>query len=183
MVSVATPWTWPFDVRKGIAARSVTNTPSRTRSGMRSMARTAAPNGPLGPRIRSPERLTHSSAPICGPEGAGASADTSDLLQHGHPAEPGRPDEHEDHEDREDDEVLEGGREVAGGERLCEAHEQPAEHRPGDVADAADDRRGEGLQPDAEARVGVEARLDDPPHHAGRTCERPSEQEGDHDHA
>src|SRR6266566_950697 len=99
--------TYPFEVSSGIAHARPTKAASRRMGGVRPAVRATVPSGPPGPVIRSPERRTHSSAPICGDVAGcgvpGVSADISDLGEHGRAADPGRPEKHEDDEDREDD--------------------------------------------------------------------------------
>src|ERR1051325_481246 len=105
------------------------NAASRRIRGVRSASRSRPP----GPAMRSPERRTHSSTPICGEVAGcplGLSALTSDLLQHRRAADPGRTEEHEDDQDGVEDEIRELRREVADRERLGEADEKAAEHGP-----------------------------------------------------
>src|SRR5438034_656460 len=146
--------TYSSEVMTGISATTATKAASRTARGIRSSARRARP----GPAVRSSDRATHSSTPICGPAGGvGARSLTSDLLHHGRPEQPGRAEEHEDDQDREHDQILERRGEVADRERLDHADDHPAEHRAGDVADPADDGGREGLQAGAEAHVRLHA--------------------------
>src|SRR2546430_4420479 len=73
-------------------------------------------------------------------------------------------------------------RQVGGGERLEQAEDEASGHRAGDVADAAQHGRGEGLEAGSEARVGVDQTVLDAEEHAGRTAHRPPDEEGDRDH-
>src|SRR5215468_5248163 len=73
----------------------------------------------------------------------------------------GAEDEHDD-QDREDDDVGPAGRQQLSAEGLDQADDDAAQHRPGDAADPAEDRRRESAQargvPDHVAReVVVEA--------------------------
>src|SRR5690606_25253305 len=88
------------------------------------------------------------------------------------------------HQDREGDYVLELEVKAEDNrpQRLDEAQEQAAEHCAGDVADAAQDGGGEGLQPGYEAHVVIDDAVVDAPHHAGCTGHRTADGERLRDH-
>src|SRR3990170_4512705 len=74
---------------------------------------------------RSPERATHSSAPICGPDrsgwgSVGGTSLISDLRWRRDSEDPGRSQEQEPDQDREHDHVLVRGGDVADGKRAAE---------------------------------------------------------------
>ena len=79
---------------------------------------------------------------------------------------------------RERDDVLEGRIDEGDGEALDNAEEQPAEHRAPDVADAAEHRRGECLEPGRVAHDEVDLRIIEADQYAGRAAERRAEEEG-----
>src|SRR5712691_7645587 len=120
------------------------------------------PTTPPRAPIRSPERATHSSAPICGPVagsescGVSGASVTSHLLRSRYAEDAGGPDQEEDDQDPEDDHVLVGGRPVADREGLGEPDRDAAQHRAWDAADAADDCGGKGDQADVEPEVGID---------------------------
>ncbi len=68
-----------------------------------------------------------------------------DLLPHRLAEQAGGTQDQDQHQDAEGEDILVGTGDIAGGEGLGEAQDQAAEDRPGDVADAAEDRRGEGF--------------------------------------
>ena len=71
---------------------------------------------------------------------------------------------------------------VARAERLDQPEQQAAEHRARDVADAAQHRGGERLEPRHEAHEEVRDGIVGGPHHAGdrRECGADGEGQGDH---
>ena len=82
-------------------------------------------------------------------------------------------------QDRERDDVLEGGIDEGDGEALDDAEHEPAEHGAPDVADAAEHRRGERLEPGRVAHDEVDLRVIEADQHAGRAAERRAEEEGE----
>src|SRR4051812_24024320 len=107
----------------GISAPATATIARRGHQPTRSAVRSTAPRQPFAASRRSPERATHSSTPTGGKG--------SDLLQRPPPEQARRPHEHDRDQDSEHDEVRVGRRDIAGGERLGESDQQPAEHRAG----------------------------------------------------
>ncbi|MNJ71866.1 hypothetical protein D3C77_684590 [compost metagenome] len=71
---------------------------------------------------------------------------------------------------------------VAGGQRLDQAQQQPAGHGPEQVADAAQHRRREGLEPQQQAHVGVGLAVVDRAHYPGDGAQAGTDEEGGADH-
>ncbi len=70
---------------------------------------------------------------------------------------------------------------VGGRERLQEPEDEPADHGAGNVSDAAEHRRGEGLQAGDEAAVGVDQAVLNAEQHARGTAHGPTDQERERD--
>src|SRR5262245_62868709 len=81
----------------------------------------------------------------------------SNLLRHGAAEDARGAHEQDDDEQDERDRVAVRGREVAGHHHLGHAHDQPAHDRARDVADAAQHRGHERLQPGQDAHVGLDS--------------------------
>src|SRR5262245_29571512 len=139
-------------VRSGMSAASRTTSAKTADFGTRSYRSSTRPGTPARRCARSPERATHSSAPIAGPEcsGCGVCSLTSDLLRGRRAEEPRRSQEQERDENREDDDVLVRRRDVANRERTADTDREPTDHRAGDASDPAHDGCGEGYEPDLE---------------------------------
>jgi hypothetical protein len=71
---------------------------------------------------------------------------------------------------------------VAGPERLDQAEQDAADHRAGEVADAAEDRGGERLQAGQEAHRVLDRAVVGGVHHPGQRGERGADHEGCRDH-
>src|SRR5688572_33408186 len=86
--------------------------------------------------------------------------------------------EEDQHREREDVLVLRAERaageqrQVGRGERLEQAEDEPADHRAGNVSDAAEHGGGEGLQSRNESRVRIDETVLHAEEHAGGAAHR-----------
>src|SRR5580765_8280937 len=100
-------------VSSGTSAAPTTKNTKTAGFGTRSYRASARPSSPPRRSARSPERATHSSAPIAGPPvDPGGVSVTSDLLRRRDAEDPGRSQEQEQDQDPEDDHILVRGRDV-----------------------------------------------------------------------
>src|ERR671922_2313655 len=167
--SVLTPTriTKSESVTNGTDATSAAKITSRQTGATPSQAASARPVRPARCSRRSSTRATHSSTPTGGISGASPGVPLHLLDRRGAEQTAGA-DQHHDDQDPEDDQVRERRGYVAGRERLGQPDEEAAEHRAGDVADAAQHRSRERLQAGREAHQVPDAVEDEAHHHAGR---------------
>src|SRR5262245_19388430 len=94
-----------------------------------------------------------------------------------------RQEDHHDRQNREGGHVFVGARHVFGPQRLDDADQEPAQHRPRQRADAAEYRRGERLYAGHEAVVEAHHAVEREIERARHRCERGSDHEGDRNRA
>src|SRR5262245_58305469 len=112
-----------------------------------------------------------------------ASVSTSHLLAVGPPEEPGRPHEEDEDQEQERERVLPLGRDVRREQVLGDAEEEPADHGPGDGADAPEDRRDERLEARHEAGERIDLAVLRAERDAPEAREERAEEERRGDHA
>ena len=93
-----------------------------------------------------------------------------------------RPDQQHGDEGEEHEGVLKLGTDKATHETLQHTKQEPTDHGAADVADAADDRGREGLDPQQVAHEEVDTRVAQPEEHATHAGEGGGHEEGDQDH-
>ena len=103
---------------------------------------------------------------------------TSHFLRHGLAEKSGRLDEQHDDQHGKDDRVCEVRRDIRLGHGLDDAEQEPAEECAGDGADAAEHRRGKGLDAGHGAGGRHERRIERAEQHTGDGRERGADGEG-----
>ena len=99
------------------------------------------------------------------------------------PREPGRPgDDHGDEDDKGEG-ILPFAREIGGAEGLEKADDEATDHGAGNVADAAQDRRSEGLEARDIAHAEIDRAVVEPDQHAGDRRQGRADDEGQQDDA
>src|SRR3989454_5119718 len=170
------PYTTLFRPRSGASAaagRPRGDRPGATSGSAPGRRRAARPGRPgrRGPSVELSRRRgwTGRRRPWRGPR-TGSRALSDDLAQQALGSED---EDHDEHREGEDVLVLGAERspreqgQIGGGEGLEQPEHEPAEHRAGDVADAAEHGRGEGLQPRNEPGVGIDQSVLDAEQDAG----------------